>query len=318
MVDLQPFYQILEPLLVRHKVHLTSEDVEALIQAYAQLRDARKPLRITEQAAWAYAAYRMPGTLAANTYVLDNIPRFEPSTLLDLGCGAAAASWAWLQSYPSLKHIDLVEQESGLLEIATSLLAPLTTPDTAIRSHKGKLQSFSFEHSYDVILLSYVVNELPAQEALDLIAKAWAHTNHSLVIVDPGHKQAFRQLMFVRDWAIQQGIFIQAPCSHAGKCPLVESDWCHFTVRFQRSTRLRQLKKANLGYEDEPFCYLILSKTPQAKATGVRIVKDPQKIPAGIKLSLCAPEKVGETIVTKKNPAHHRARKKRHGDVWLD
>lgn len=315
MVDLEPFYQTLESLLTTHKIHLKAADVEAFIQAYARLRDTRQPLRLTSQLAWTYASYRMPATIAANLYVLKTLPSFQPRTVLDLGCGAGAASWAWLQNHRSLESVDVVEQESNLLSIAESMLTAVKPIGCEIHAHKAKLQDFSFTKAYDVVLLSYVVNELSREEALAVMAKALQHTKNYLVIVEPGHKPAFHQMMRLRDWVLDQGLLIHAPCSHTGRCPLALDDWCHFTVRFQRSLRLRQLKRASLGYEDEPFCYLIVSKSDHSVA-GKRIVKQPQKMNAGIKLSLCAPERVAEERIVKKDPLYQSARKKCHGDLW--
>ena len=43
-------------------------------------------------------------------------------------------------------------------------------------------------------------------------------------------------------------------------------DWCHFTQRLQRSRAHKQVKGAELPFEDEKFAYVALTRAPVAAA----------------------------------------------------
>jgi ribosomal protein RSM22 (predicted rRNA methylase) len=63
--------------------------------------------------------------------------------------------------------------------------------------------------------------------------------------------------------------------------------WCHFSVRLPRLKIHKLLKEASLGYEDEKYCYVILSKT--APPPYSRIVASPEHHSGHTKLTLCTP-----------------------------
>ena len=49
------------------------------------------------------------------------------------------------------------------------------------------------------------------------------------------------------------------------RCPLAAPDWCHFTQRLPRSRAHKQLKGAELPFEDEKFAYVALTRAPPAQ-----------------------------------------------------
>src|SRR5262245_42759010 len=69
----------------------------------------------------AYAAIRAPATFAAARAVFAEVSERSPeqrfSSLLDLGAGTGAASWAALEVFGEIEQITLVEQDSGLIEL---------------------------------------------------------------------------------------------------------------------------------------------------------------------------------------------------------
>ncbi|MBW8309643.1 MAG: small ribosomal subunit Rsm22 family protein [Candidatus Paracaedibacteraceae bacterium] len=56
---------------------------------------------------------------------------------------------------------------------------------------------------------------------------------------------------------------------------MVGQDWCHFTQRLNRSSHHKNLKGADLGYEDEKFSYILVSKQPHSHSYN-RVTKQPQ------------------------------------------
>ena len=122
--------------------------------------------------------------------------------------------------------------------------------------------------------------------------------------------------MQARDVLIEQQYTILAPCPHNKPCPLTAPDWCHFSVRLARSRLHRQLKDAELGYEDEKFCYLIASKSLVRDTDYDRILANPLKRSGHVHLKLCTHDGLlSQTIVSKKaKERYNRAKKADWGD----
>src|ERR1044071_9630295 len=77
-----------------------------------------------------------------------------------------------------------------------------------------------------------------------------------------------------------------APCPAAMPCPALPPDWCHFGARVERSSLHRRVKGGELGYEDEKFSYVALTRSA-AETGGVRVVRRPQHQPGLIVLETC-------------------------------
>ena len=98
----------------------------------------------------------------------------------------------------------------------------------------------------------------------------WAKTRDTLLIVEPGTPAGYRRIIALREQLIASGAHVAAPCPHDGKCPLTAPDWCHFTQRLPRSRAHRQIKGAELPFEDEKFIYVALTRAPLARASRPR------------------------------------------------
>ena len=79
----------------------------------------------TEADALAYAATRMPATFAVNVAVLDRLlevwPDFAPATLLDVGAGTGAASWAAQAAWPDVA-VTMLDANAALRALAARLM----------------------------------------------------------------------------------------------------------------------------------------------------------------------------------------------------
>ena len=61
-------------------------------------------------------------------------------------------------------------------------------------------------------------------------------------------------------------------------------------VRVPRTRRHRQLKGGTLGYEDEKFAYLVVSRDADEERAEARVLRHPRVEKGRIALSLCTPE----------------------------
>ena len=169
--------------------------------------------------------------------------------------------------------------------------------------------------SADLVILSYAIGELP--NAAMIVNKAWAAARSLLVIVEPGTPRNFTQLAQLRQELIAAGGHLLAPCPHQLECPMVSAgDWCHFSVRLQRTAEHRRMKSGALGYEDEKFCYLAFAREPAQRAQ-TRIVRHPMIHSGFIRLTLCTPNGLQERTVTRSQKEDfHTARRAKWGDEW--
>ena len=114
------------------------------------------------------------------------------------------------------------------------------------------------------------------------------------------------------------GAALLGPCPHQAACPLVGSDWCHFSVRLPRSRDHQLAKRAEVPFEDERFIYLLAARPGVAAAPRQpRVIAPPRTAKPGISLKLCGLDgNVENRIVPKRDkPAYALARRLAWGDT---
>jgi ribosomal protein RSM22 (predicted rRNA methylase) len=269
--------------------------------------------------ALAYIATRLPATYAAIKAVLSQAPVDDVTSVLDLGAGPGTAALAAALHWPKCSQFHLIEGDSYMKELSQQLLQ--NVPEI---SH----QQFSFEHSdllhlslnrtYDLVILSYVLNELSTHEQATVLQGAWEKALKGVVIVMPGTPIGYEQLMRARDVLIDLGAFIAAPCPHNKVCPLKEGDWCHFSTRLSRSSLHKKIKDAALSYEDEKYSYIIALRDISPRSPG-RIIRKPLKRSGHVTLDLCTKDGLQRKIVSRREKVLYKAANERFwGDNWGD
>lgn len=261
-----------------------------------------------------YAAARLPATFQVFSYALNELKRLSPLTpvsCLDVGCGPGGSYWALKETYPSMAHTVLVEPNRFMYDILKILI-----PETdSVEMAKADAHSFTPSRPFDLISFSYALGEMKDQTAI--LEKYWKATTQTLLITEPGTPAGFATILKARSFLKERGAFFIAPCGHEGECPLAlyPKDWCHFSVRVGRTAAHRQIKKGNLGYEDEKFSYLIATKAP-APFTGSRILKKPLKGTGHVHLDLCTPEGIEKKIISKSaKDLYKKIKTKDWGDI---
>jgi len=172
--------------------------------------------------------------------------------------------------------------------------------------------------SADLVIASYVINELNDAARTKLVAAMWAKTNDTLVIVEPGTPAGYQRILDARAQLINTGAHVIAPCPHDDACPLAKPDWCHFSQRLQRSRVHKQLKSAELPYEDEKFIYVALTREPVARRPS-RVLAQPLTTKIAITAKLCTNEGVIAASAPRRDKqAYTKFRKLDWGDAVFD
>jgi ribosomal protein RSM22 (predicted rRNA methylase) len=298
-----------------------TKHVDALSSRYRAGGAATSPILSTTEQVAAYAIYRMPATFAAATAALRETavarPGFTPKTLIDLGGGTGAATWAAASVFPSLTTITVIDHAADALRMGRSLATRATRPALARATWRQGQVARDLPRA-DLVVVSYVLSELSPQQQR-AVAEAAAEAGRVVVVLEPGTPDGYRRVLDARDVLLNLGGSVVAPCPHGAPCPLTGSDWCHFAVRVARSSLHRRAKQAQLGHEDEKFAYLAVDMNTDREYTSrSRVLRNPQKRKGLVQLALCNPDGTAVTkMVSKKHGVTYRsARNTEWGDNW--
>ena len=245
----------------------------------------------------AYTICRMPATFAAVTQALSHmrevVPSFAPTTILDIGSGPGTAAISAMAAFPTICQGVGMERSADFLAISKILCSTLHGVQGDCITDPPPSGTF------DLMTMAYVINELS-----DETCRRWmeiaASKTQVLLIVEPGTPGGWARLMECRTRLIELGGQVLAPCPHHKPCPFIGTDaWCHESVRLPRSSLHRRLKKGELGYEDEKFCYLAIAFSSDLPRTvpPARIVHSPKHRHGHTYLTLCTKKGLLETTI---------------------
>ena len=276
----------------------------------------------SEADALAYALARMPATYAAVAASLNALagarPGFAPKSLLDVGAGPGTATWAAAEAFSSLQSFALLDSNGALRALALDL-----------GSGSVRLRNIEYEHREAravladsvpavVVVASYMIGETSDAERRALAELMWAKARDTLLIVEPGTPAGYRRIIALREQLIASGAHVAAPCPHDGKCPLTAPDWCHFTQRLPRSHAHRQIKGAELPFEDEKFIYVALTRAPLAEHPA-RVLAQPAVSKVEVSAKLCTTDGLAIAKVPRRAKADYaRARRWRWGEAVME
>jgi ribosomal protein RSM22 (predicted rRNA methylase) len=163
-----------------------------------------------------------------------------------------------------------------------------------------------------------MIGETNDAEQRALTELMWAKTRDTLLIVEPGTPAGYGRIIALREQLIASGAHVAAPCPHDGRCPLTAPDWCHFTQRLPRSRAHKQLKSAELPYEDEKFSYVALTRAPVAQHPA-RVLAQPVVTKVEVSAKLCTPDGLVIAKVPRRARAGYaRARRWRWGNAVME
>ena len=243
----------------------------------------------------AYGLFFFPQTFIRVQLVLDELsgfrglrlPSARPFRILDLGCGSGAATFAALAHFGAL--VPELAIEARALDPSQPFLKWTERvfeanrnlwPRVTLRADEGDLFGFREEESWDLILVSFALNEAMESRAEDE-AKTWLRRwldrlapGGVLMILEPVSQATSERLERLRDWvAAHKTARILGPCLHHASCPLLNKGdvWCHEVRRWRIPETLEILNRRLFrSIEDLKFSFLALerSEVPEVGASG--------------------------------------------------
>lgn len=271
----------------------------------------------SEADALAYALARMPATFAADVAslnaLLDIRPQFAPTSLLDVGAGPGTATWAAAEAFPSLQSFVLIDANDALRKLALDLAQQGGRQIAYVRGEARALLTKA--EAADLVIASYVIGEMNEAQQTALAALMWEKTRDTLLVIEPGTPAGYGRIIALRAQLIAAGAHVAAPCPHDGPCPLASPDWCHFTQRLQRSRAHKQVKGAEVPFEDEKFAYVALTRAPIAARIS-RVLAQPTVGKVEVTAKLCTPNGLEIARISRRNKtAYTEARRWCWGDA---
>ena len=240
------------------------EESQKISEKYRQNDGKGKRLVTEDKEATAYAISRMPATYCVISSIMSKILKKynkEINSRIDVGAGTGAATWA-ISDLIRVKQITCFEREKAMRNIGIKLMEK-EQQFSNVQWNEFDLTTDNIDMKADLVITSYVINELTKNDRKNAIEKMWDATNGILIIVEPGTPEGFKHILEAREVLLAKNANIIAPCVHNKICPInPEEDWCSFYVRVSRSGIHKQAKSGELGYEDEKFSYIVFSKEP--------------------------------------------------------
>ena len=295
--------------------NVAAERAAAISRTY---RDGGGSTVITSEAdALAYALARMPATYAADIASLNALrdirADFAPTSLLDVGAGPGTATWAAAEAFPSLQSFTLLDANDALRKLALDLAGD---SGREIAYQRGEARALLAKaEATDLVVASYVIGEMSEAERTSLAALMWEKTRDTLLVIEPGTPAGYARIMALRELLIAAGAHVAAPCPHDGPCPLAPPDWCHFAQRLQRSRAHKQVKGAEVPFEDEKFAYVALTRAAIPRPRS-RVLAQPAVGKVEVNAKLCTPDGLETARVPRRDKAGYaEARRWRWGDA---
>lgn len=266
-----------------------------------------------------YSVIRMPATYSAIRTCLEKVKEVydvEIKSMLDIGSGTGAGEWAAIECF-DIDNIICLEREEGMRNLSkkyfeyNDMLKNVEFIEADILEENLKIKK-------DLSILSYMINELNENNRLKVIEKVLDLTEKVLLVVEPGTPEGFKNIKKIRDYAYNKGYSIIAPCTgFCGRCDIPENDWCASSVRVQRTKIHKYLKDAEIGFEDEKFSYIAISKFKFENKDCKRILRHPKIETGRILVKTCKAGEIKEEIIHKKNKEEFKILKKKNvGDIY--
>lgn len=258
----------------------------------------------------------MPATYGAVSKSIEKtfeLNEYEIEDVLDIGAGTGTATWACFELLGNKKYTCL-EREKCMIEVGKMLMKN----QEHLKNTEWKafdITTDNVENTADLVICSYMINELNKDTVEKIIEKLWNATKKVLIIIEPGTPHGFSNIKRIRDTIIKRGGYIVAPCTHQGECKIPENDWCSFSCRVQRSKVHKILKDGTVGYEDEKFSYVAFSKN-EVHTAPKRILRHPIINKGYSEFKVCTPDGIINVKLSKKDGQMYKdSKKKNAGDI---
>lgn len=281
-------YESLERLCQGIKRDRLQKAGDALSHRYRTRQNQNETFIQTDEEALAYLCTRLPATFASSYEIFEKLSNevgINPRSLCDIGAGPCTAFLAAREIFSALEQCSFIEKDTRLLKLGKQIITDLGC------TQKTNFQSGDFTKQKDypkaeLVIFSYSLGEVGSSFFESILEKALAACERYLVVIEPGTPYGFERILKAREFFLEKNLNILAPCPHSRACPMPASKWCHFSTRLPRTALHKFIKGGELGYEDEKYSYIAVSKEKREGFKG-RIVGRPEKKSGFMTFEVC-------------------------------
>lgn len=249
------------PLSPAHRRDLPQavRDLSRMLTSERDLAD--QPYWSSPRLLTAYCRYFLPWNLHRLAWLLPGLrlplapkqraPGTSPEevVILDLGSGPLTLPLALWVACPEFRRLPLrficVDVAPHPMNVGRTIFQALAGETLwRFELRRGPLEAAlgAFKGKVRLILAGNVLNELPPprrgslQERMEGLARLLAsrlEADGRVLSVEPGTRLGGRVIAALRQAALEQGLTPEAPCPHAGPCPMLgprATGWCHFSM----------------------------------------------------------------------------------------
>ncbi|MDQ3239691.1 MAG: small ribosomal subunit Rsm22 family protein [bacterium] len=261
--------------------------------------------------ALAYLGLRAPATYAqvfgALGAIVEMVPSWRPTSLLDIGSGPGTAAWAAIIHWPDLDKITCLDEDKDFISLGKQIIKDsefgyyINWINRDVRSGISKDGK-----TYDLIIISNVLNELSTADQEILIREVFNHCKGMLVIIEPGTPRGSQIVSSIAEKLCKDGILLAPYITNT----FVEDKeyYLHFPQRFirpdfQRRVRqqMRENSKMASDWEESKYSYVVLSKFPAEKYCWGRIVGETTTQKGFLEVPVMTAENIGKIKVMKRD-----------------
>lgn len=302
--------------------------LKSLQKAYTQIstsyQSSNFSLDFSPLLCLSYALARMPATLSVQKQVWQEFQKQAPVenesfSITDIGSGPGTSFWTLLRK-KWVKQLILIEKQKNFIDLSKKILqeSPPIEPYASKIKYINSNLSKSIIPKADIIFSSYYLNE--TSNLQHNIENIWQACQKYIVLIEPGTPANFERLLFIRNFLINKGAVILAPCPGNIPCPLANKSktWCHFRVKLPRYRNHIYIKSAKHAFEEEPYFYLIAKKSSAFAPSLLeknRILSSIRKTKIGAETLLCTPNGIEKITVSKKEKLYKTLIKKKWGET---
>ncbi|KRX06714.1 hypothetical protein PPERSA_09116 [Pseudocohnilembus persalinus] len=262
----------IDELNIDNRFQQKEQTNEEIIRKQNQENPNQQLLKYNQNMAIAYLLRKLPGTYAVQKRIINEIkkrlPEFQPTSFLDYGAGLGQSSHIINEYYPDLKKQILLEPSTVMRKLGKHITQDIE--NNLWVDNLARMATIPNTQSFDLILCSFVLEEVPSAYARQLIIDTlWnkLSKNGILIFISPGSPMGSRFTHDVRNHILnnksESDPYIIAPCAHQGKCPLAQNKetWCHFEQKYYKYKKdVFPKKNTENNYGTEKYSYVVIQK----------------------------------------------------------
>ena len=261
---IQKLDEITPHLLSPLKEHELVSLLRVISRGFTSERERIEEYVSIEEQVSAYTAYFLPTNIPKLFFLLEQLPEeirnyLSGLSLMDVGSGPGTYSLGWSRYFNSHASITLVDQSKVMLKQAKSLLDAFALTNSSIQY----TQSLGSERA-QVVLFGNSLNEMGALKASTVVKQVAPEFG---ILIEPGTKQSFAEVLKLRSELLASGFVPLYPCRSAAGCPLdTVDDWCHQVLRMTHEAQIERISQlAQLDRKIMPFIAHIYRKAQAIK-----------------------------------------------------